>query len=194
MATDEFDGSQAIPILHPDYSDRGPQWALQVLAWIDEGNIPCLRAVFRGFTHEVRVRVSEDADEQTFPCTPLGQEDGAETVDVLATNGEAVFVSKDFPAPFVTTAENVVATPAAGRINHGVDGLPVRPEFGGLDPYWCGVYIAKAGFYREGDTLLDMAIRTKKPLTTLQALWDLGGRSANCTDAGVLELLGSSET
>ena len=48
------------PILHPDYTDK-------VLTWINEGNLEYLTTAFGNFTHEIAVRVSEDADSQWFP-------------------------------------------------------------------------------------------------------------------------------
>ena len=137
-----------------------------------------LAAAFGNFTHEIAVRVSEDADNQWFPCSIIREDDTAGTVDVLATSD--LILQTDFPATFIRNAATLTPSPAQGRINHGVDGLPIRPEFGGLDPYWSGVYIAQAGFFRAGDTLLDLAIRTKKPISTLRAIWDLGGRNMQC--------------
>lgn len=99
-----------------------------------------LAAAFGNFTHEIAVRVSEDADNQWFPCSIIREDDTAGTVDVLATSN--LILQTDFPATFIRNVETLTLSPAQGRINHGVDGLPIRPEFGGLDPYWSGVYIA----------------------------------------------------
>ena len=160
----EFDGSQATPILHPDYSDRGPPWALQALRWIDEGRMGCLEALSVGFTHEVQVRPSEDDEPKWFPCRPLyygpdalappkeEQEMADEVVMsfwLLAFNGEEGVILEAFPRQFIRKAAKPVPSPASQAdgtsklINRGVDGMPISASFGGLDPYWCGVYLAK---------------------------------------------------